>query len=86
MALEPRRARAAARLFQEQVAIGKRDDDVIGLVSMPPRLGAGTEPPLGNAHMRLRDVDEGRGFGAWGMVNSGEERFSLLTIVKIILC
>ena len=30
------------------------------------RLRAGNEPPLGDPQMRLRHVNVGRGFGAWG--------------------
>ena len=62
MHFQRRRARAASGLLEKQVAVGERDDDIIGLMAMPPRLGAGREPPLGDAHMRLREVDMGRGF------------------------
>ena len=42
MALERRRARAAAGLLQQKVAVGKRNDDVVSLVPMPPVSAAGT--------------------------------------------
>jgi hypothetical protein len=64
VALERRRARGSARLLEQKVAIEKRDDDIVRLMDVPPRFRAGRKPPFGDAHMRLRDVDEGRGFGA----------------------
>jgi hypothetical protein len=66
VALEGRGARGAARLLEQEVAVEERHDDIVRLMPMPPRLGAGGEPPLGDAHMRLRDVDVGHSFGAWG--------------------
>src|SRR5271167_602296 len=66
MALECRRPRAASGLLQQGVAIGERYDDIIGLMGVPPGFGAGNEPPLGHAYMRLRDVNMGHGFRAWG--------------------
>jgi hypothetical protein len=61
MLLERRRARAAARLLEHEVAVEHGHDDIVGLVSVPPRLRARREPPLGDPHMRLRDVHMGRG-------------------------
>jgi hypothetical protein len=65
MPLEGRRPRGSARLLEQKVAVEERHDDIIGLMDVPPRLRAGLKPPLGDPHMRLGDVDVGRGFGAW---------------------
>ena len=51
---------------RRKLAVEQRHDDIVGLMDVPARLGAGLKPPLGDPHMRLRNVDVGRGFGAWG--------------------
>src|SRR5579863_7811408 len=70
-------ARSAAGLLEQEFAVGERNDDIIGLVTAPSRLGAGSEPPFGDPHVRLGHVDMGRGFlalGQWGQPITSADR------------
>ena len=59
-------ARRPAGLFELQLAVEKRYDDVIVCMTMPTRLCAGREPEFSDSHMRLVDLDGGNGLWASG--------------------
>jgi beta-alanine degradation protein BauB len=50
-------ARRPAGLFELQLPVEKRHDDVIIFMTMPARFGAGRESELSDPHMRLVDLD-----------------------------
>ena len=50
-------ARLPAGLFELQLAVEKRYDDVIVCMTMPTRLCAGREPEFSDPHVRLVDLD-----------------------------
>jgi quercetin dioxygenase-like cupin family protein len=59
-------ARRPAGLFELQLAVEKRDDDVIVCMTMPTRLCAGREPEFSDPHMRLVDLDGNNSLWASG--------------------
>ena len=61
-----RDARRPAGLFELQLPVEKRYDDVIIFMSMPARFGAGRESELSDPYMRLVDLDGCNGLWASG--------------------
>jgi hypothetical protein len=50
-------ARRPAGLFEPQLAVEKRDYDIVIFMTMPARLRAGREAEFGDPHVRLGDFD-----------------------------
>ena len=59
-------ARRPAGLFELQLSVEKRHDDVVIFMTMPARLCAGRESELGDPYMRLVDLDGCNGLWASG--------------------